>query len=312
MNLEKDFITRIKIFISAPYLQLEWDKYSHYFRDYEVILPDVEERMDEGMLIKLFDEHPDIVCGIVCDDHFTERVYDKSNLSFLVKWGTGIDSLNKDIALNYGVNIFNTPSAFTIPVSESVIGMMLNFCRTIGSSDNELKNGKWNKIPGFTLNESKVGIIGLGNIGSEVAKKLEIFGSDISYYDPNVNNFKYTRYHNLHDMIKYCDIITIHCDLNESSFHLIGKDELYLLENKVLINTARGGVINGHELENFITFGGGISLGLDVFEEEPLPLDSVLRQSSTNVILSAHNTNTSPKFWKNVHMNSINMLKDNI
>lgn len=312
MNLESDSITRPKIFISAPYLQLEWEKYSHLFENFNVIIPKVEERMEEDMLLNMFDEHPDIVSGIVGDDKFTEEVYRKSNLKFLVKWGTGIDSLNRDIANKYNIRILNTPSAFTIPVSESAIGMMLNFCRTIGSSDENLKNGNWEKIQGYTLNESSVGIIGLGNIGSEVAKKLEIFGSKINYYDPNVNNFKYNRYSDLKEMIINSDIITIHCDLNDTSYYLIGKEELQLMRDKILINTARGPIINNVELENYITSGNNIYIGLDVFVEEPLPKDSILRKCKSNVILSAHNTNTSPKFWENVHLNSIKMINDNI
>lgn len=300
-----------KIFISAPYMQLEWDEYEQYFEDFDVIIPHVEERMDEEMLIKMFGENPDIISGIVGDDQFTETVYKNSNLSFLVKWGTGIDSLNKDIALKYKVKIFNTPSAFTIPVSESAIGIMLDFCRSIKESSEYLHNGIWKKIPGFTLNESTVGIIGLGNIGSEVAKKLEIFGSKILYYDPNVTNFKYERCDDLHDLLNRSDIVTIHCDLNTTSWHLIGVNELLLLSGKILINTARGAIIDNFMLERYIEAQGNIYLGIDVFEKEPLSKDSLLIKKK-NTILSSHNTNTSPKFWKNVHMNSIKMLKDNI
>lgn len=294
-----------KIFISAPYLQIEWDKYSNLFIDYEVILPDVEERMEESDLLRLFEEHPDIISGIVGDDRFTDRVYDNSNLKFLVKWGTGIDSL----LTNNNVKIYNTPSAFTIPVSESAIGLMLSFCRTIDDSNNALKDGNWIKKQGFTLNESTVGIIGLGNIGSEVAKKLEIFGCNISFYDPNVNNFKYDKCHTLEDLIMKSDIVTIHCDLNETSKHLISKDEIMLLENKILINTARGPIIDQKYLESKFK-DLNIKLGLDVFEEEPLPISSLLR--TDNVILSAHNTNTSSKFWENVHMNCLRILNENL
>jgi len=295
-----------KIFISAPYLQLEWNEYSKYFDNYEVIIPHVEERMEEKDLLQMFTEHPDIEAGIVGDDRFTENVYKNSNLKFLIKWGTGIDSL----LTKNNVKIFNTPSAFTIPVSESAIGLILNICRNISLSDDILKTGDWIKETGFTINESKVGIIGLGNIGSEVAKKLEIFGCEIGFYDPNVNNFKYTKYDDLKDLLINSDIITIHCDLNETSYHLIGEKELDLISGKILINTARGSIIDGMALEDKFE-NNNIKLGLDVFEVEPLPKESILRKSK-NAIISAHNTNTSKKFWNNVHMNCIKILNNNL
>jgi D-3-phosphoglycerate dehydrogenase len=295
-----------KIFISAPYLQLEWNEYSKYFDNYEVILPNVEERMEEKDLLKMFSEHPDIEAGIVGDDKFTEKVYENSNLKFLIKWGTGIDSL----LTKNNVKIFNTPSAFTIPVSESTIGLILNICRNISLSDDILKQGSWVKKTGFTINESKIGIIGLGNIGSEVAKKLEVFGCEIGFYDPNINNFKYKKYDQLDDLLINSDIVTIHCDLNDTSYHLIGEKELDLLKNKILINTARGPIIDGKLLEDKFE-KNNIKLGLDVFEIEPLPKYSILRKSK-NAIISAHNTNTSKKFWKNVHMNCVKILNNNL
>ena len=89
-------------------------------------------------------------------------------------------------------------------------------------------------------------------------------------------------------------------------------DELFLLNDKILINTARGSIINNFELKEYILAMGRIYLGLDVFEEEPLSKDSIFRKDTKRIIISAHNTNTSPKFCKNVHMNSIKMLKENI
>jgi len=301
-----------KIMISAPYLQLELEKYREELeKHFELIIPDVKERLSENDLFNIFNENNWEIDGcIVGDDQFSEKFYmflkDK-NLKCVIKWGTGIDSLNKTIAEKYNVKILNTPSAFTIPVSESTIGLMLNFCRVIDKSNRQMEEGVWSKVQGFTLNESKIGIIGLGNIGTELAHKLESFGSEISYYDPNVNNFKYKRFNILEELINYNDIITIHCDLNETSYHLINKNNIFLFSNKILLNVSRGPIINNNDLLEYLNKNNDILLGLDVFEEEPLPKTHPFRNNK-NIICSSHNTNTSPKFWKNVHRNSIDML----
>lgn len=305
-----------KVLISAPYLQLELNSYKEDLeKHFELIIPEVDERLNEEQLFEIFNNNNWEISGaIVGDDYFTKNFYDKASMSSLksvVKWGTGIDSLNKKYAENLGISVRNTPSAFTIPVSESTIGMILNFCRKIEESNSQMEDGDWSKVQGFTLNESRVGIIGMGNIGNEVAHKLEVFGCEISFYDPYSNNFKYKKYDVLEDLIENNDIITIHCDLNETSYHLIGEKEMNFMHNKILINTARGPIINNKILVKYLQNMNNIYVGLDVFEEEPLPRNHYFRNCD-NVICSSHNTNTSPKFWKNVHENSIKMLKEEL
>jgi phosphoglycerate dehydrogenase-like enzyme len=151
----------------------------------------------------------------------------------------------------------------------------------------------------------------MGNIGTEVAHKLEVFGCEISYYDPYASNFKYKRYDVLEDLIENNDIITIHCDLNKTSHHLIDEKEMNFMHNKILINTARGSIINNNTLVEYLKNMNNIYVGLDVFEKEPLPKSHYFRKHD-NVICSSHNTNTSQKFWKNVHNNSIKMLKEEL
>lgn len=304
-----------KLLISAPYLQLELSKYEKELEPFELVIPLVNERLSEEELFKVFESNNWEICGaIVGDDYFTEKFYDYSQkvgskLTTVVKWGTGIDSLNKEYAYTKGIKVLNTPSAFTIPVSESTIGMMLNFCRKIEESTHQMRKGIWSKIQGFTLNESRVGIIGLGNIGTETAFKLESFGSEISYYDnnPSVNNFKYKRYDSVVDLINNNDIISIHTDLNPSSKHIINSDNIPLLSGKILINNSRGPLIDNNALVEYMKKYNDILVGLDVFETEPLEIDHFFRKNR-NFIISSHNTNTSQKFWKNVHDNCIKMI----
>ncbi len=306
-----------KIAITAPYLQLEWSKYSHHFQDYDVVVPPVVERFDENEMIRILKAD---VEGIICgDDRITEKVIDAApKLTTIVKWGTGIDSINKKYALSKGIKVLNTPDAFIVPVSESTIGLMLSIVRKIDENNRKMHQGKWEKIPASTLNELTVGIIGYGHIGSVVAEKLSCFTTNIIWYDIKPDDeLKSTggffgRRVELTELLAGADIITIHCDLNPTSFHLIAEETIARMKDGVvLINTARGPVINEPDIEKFMRAGKIGYVGLDVFENEPLPADSYLRKSDRAVILS-HNTNSSPLYWNKVHLNSIRMLKESL
>ena len=153
-----------KVLISAPYFQPVVGDYAAVFKEHgiEVIVPEVRERLSEGELLAL----PDIaeIDGIIAgDDEITLKVLDAAkNLKVVSKWGTGIDSM-KDACAERGILVKNTLDAFTVPVAESVLGYMLNFVRRHSEMDREMKAGKWEKIPGRSLSECTVGVIGVGN-----------------------------------------------------------------------------------------------------------------------------------------------------
>jgi D-3-phosphoglycerate dehydrogenase len=307
-----------KIAVTAPYLQIEWDEYKDLLSEFDVIIPKVEERFEEDEMIKILSQD---VEGIICgDDRITKRVIDSSpKLRLIVKWGTGIDSIDKVYAESKGIKVLNTPNAFTIPVSESTIGLMLAILRGIEENNRLMHSGQWFKPKGFTLNELTIGIIGFGNIGSEVARKLSVFTSNILWYDiksdeelTRLNRKFFGKRVDLKTLLNLADVITVHCDLNPTSRHLVNSELLSQMKDGViLINTARGPIVNEDELTASIINRKVSYAGLDVYEKEPLPAGSVLRKMD-NCILLSHNTNSSFVAWKNVHLNSISMLKSNI
>jgi len=306
-----------KIAITAPYLQLEWDKYKHHLQDFDILIPPVIERFGEKEMIGILRQD---IEGIICgDDRITEKVIDNaSKLKLIVKWGTGIDSINKSYAESKGIRVLNTPDAFITPVSESTIGLMLSIVRRIDDGNKRMHEGKWEKSKALTLNELTVGIIGYGRIGSAVAHKLSVFTKNIIWHDIKPDNelkpenpFTGKRV-DLDTLLKNSDVISIHCDLNPTSIHLISAEKMKKMKDGViLINTARGPVINEAELEVYIKNGKIGYVGLDVFEKEPLPADSFLRKSDRCMLLS-HNTNSSPMAWERVHLNSIRMLRESL
>lgn len=307
---------RKKIAVTAPYLQLEWEKYKHLLKDYEIIMPPVLERFEEEKMMEILS--PDIE-GIICgDDRITEKVIDNaSGLKVIVKWGTGIDSIDKKYSESKGIRVLNTPDAFITPVTESTLGLMLSIVRRIDENNRLMHGGKWEKIRAFTLYELTIGIIGYGRIGSRVAEKLSHFTDNILWHDVKPDNelnpsggiFRGTRCL-MDELIRKSDIISIHCDLNPTSFHLISEEQiLQMKDGVIIINTARGPVLNERDIEKHLESGKIGHVGLDVFETEPLPDDSYLRNSDKCILLS-HSTNSSPLHWDRVHLNSIRMLKE--
>ena len=304
-----------KILVTAPYLQLEWGKYKHLLNDYEIVIPPVSERFEEADMLRILT--PDID-GIICgDDRITEKVIDNaSNLKVIVKWGTGIDSINRKYAESKGIPVRNTPDAFITPVTESTIGLMLSIVRRIDENNRKMHEGKWEKIRAFTLFELTIGIIGYGRIGSAVAGKLKTFTDNVIWNDIKTDDelnpegeFSGKRV-TLSELLHRSDIITVHCDLNPTSRHLISEEKiLQMKDGVILINTARGPVVNEPDIEKYLKTGKIGFAGLDVFEKEPLPENSFLRSCDRCILLS-HNTNSSPLHWERVHLNSIKMLKE--
>ncbi len=303
----------LKILISAPYMILEIDRYRDIFKEnnMDIIIPKVNERLEEKELIKQIRDIDGVICG---DDRFTKKVIDNANkLKVIVKWGTGMDSIDKLYAEKNGIKVYNTPNAFSEPVSDTVMAYMLAFARKIVELDDLMKKGRWQKLRGLSLNESSLGIIGVGNVGSMVAKKANAFGMKIYGNDIKKISDKIIRRYNiemveLNYLLKKSDFISVNCDLNSSSHHLLDMEKLKLMKKSaVLINTARGPIIKENDLiyalENNFLKGAA----LDVFEKEPLPIDNPLR-SMHNVLLASHNANSSSKYWEKVHENSINML----
>lgn len=302
------------VLISAPYILPEITRFQEVFEAFnlEILLPDVHERLSENELMSYAGTFDGTICG---DDQYTSKVVDACSprLKVISKWGTGIDSIDQTAADEKGIFIGNTTNAFTVPVSESVLGYMLAFVRHLPWLDRDVKAGRWEKIIGKTLSECILGVVGVGNIGKAVLRRasafgMQLIGNDIIDIAPDFlleHNVQMTP---LDDMMARSDFISINCTLNPTSYHLINAERLALCKpDAVVINTARGPVINEPDLIQVLQSGKIGGAALDVFEEEPLPSDSPLRKMP-QVMLAPHNSNSSPRFWEDVHWNTIRNL----
>jgi phosphoglycerate dehydrogenase-like enzyme len=234
-------------------------------------------------------------------------------LKVLAKWGTGIDSLNKEGADIRGITICRTLDAFSEPVADSAMGYILSFARRLPWMDAQMKQGVWGKIPCRALNETTIGVVGVGNCGSAVLRRAgsfrsELLGTDIRDIGPDRVEALAVDMVSLDELLKRSDYVSLHCDLNPTSHHLIGRDALKAMKkNAVLLNLARGPVIDEKALIEGLRAGEIAGAALDVFELEPLHASSPLREMD-NVMLAPHNCNSSPRAWEAVHWSTVNQL----
>lgn len=302
-----------RVMISAPYMQPVVDRFRSAFDEagLDVFVPAVNERMEVEDLLPLIGDVDGVICG---DDRFTRRVLERApRLKVISKWGTGIDSIDQQACRDLGIRVCNTPNAFTIPVADSTFAYMLAFARRTFEMDTEMKAGRWEKLPGFSLAEKTLGVIGVGNIGREVTRRARAFGMKVLGCDPVAPPPEFVgstgiEMTTLDRLLREADIITLHTDLNPTSQHLINFEALAKMKSTaIVINTSRGPVVHEQALVEALQAGQIAAAALDVFEHEPLPLVSPLR-AMKNVLIAPHNTNSSPAAWERVHLNTIRNL----
>lgn len=306
------------VLMTAPYMIPFLDRFRPALADYgiDLIVPDVEERMEEEDILKYAGQFDGTICG---DDRYTARVIEACApcLKVISKWGTGVDSIDAEACAKFGVKLGRTPNAFTTPVADTVLGYMLAFARRAPWMDRAMKNGKWEKIPGRTLSEMTLGVIGIGNIGKAVTRRakafgMKVYGTDIIDVDHVFVSETGIEMTNLHFLLSNSDFVSVNCDLNPTSHHLINADTLALMKpTAILINTARGPIVEEKALVAALGSGQVGGAALDVFEFEPLPADSPLLKMD-NVMLAPHNSNSSPAAWERVHWNTIKNLVEGL
>ena len=302
------------ILVSAPYMIPVFDRFRPILEGagIEVEIAQVVERLSEAELLPYAGKVDGAICG---DDRFTESVLQAfaPRLKVISKWGTGIDSIDQTAASQLGIQVRNTPDAFTDAVADSVMAYTLAFARQVPWMDARMKAGGWEKIPSVALHECTMGVIGVGRIGKSVlmrahAFSMDLMGNDIIETDEEFLKTYAVRMHSLEDLLRHSDFVSVNCDLNPTSKHLLNQETLALMKpNAILINTARGSIVEEVALIDSLQRGAIAGAGLDVFEDEPLPKENLLR-SMGNVLLGLHNANSSPSAWERVHQNTIRNL----
>jgi D-3-phosphoglycerate dehydrogenase / 2-oxoglutarate reductase len=302
------------ILFSAPYMLLSINRFRPVLERYglDLIIPEVQECLDEADLLKYAGQFDGAISG---DDRYTATVLEAClpRLKVISKWGTGIDSIDSAASSRLGIQVCRTPNAFTLPVADTVLGYILAFARYQPWMDREMKFGLWKKYLGKALHECTLGIIGVGTIGKVVARRARAFGmtvlgNDIVDIDQVFIAESGIRMTDLDTLLKNSDFVSLNCTLNPTSIRLINARTLGLMRsNAVLINTARGPIVDEMALVTALQTATIAGAALDVFEVEPLPAGSPLMKMD-NVMLAPHNANSSPSAWERVHWNTIRNL----
>lgn len=304
-----------RVLVSAPYFIPVIEEYRQRLekKDIELIPAEVNERLSEAELIEVIGDIDGIICG---DDCITKRVLDAApRLKVISKWGTGIDSIDAEETQRRGIPVYRTPNAFSEPVADTVLGYILAFARKLSLMDQDIRNGRWEKLPLVSLSECTLGVIGVGDCGKAVVRRarafgMHILGNDIVEMPKDFISETGIEMVSLGELLASADFISLNPDLNPTSHHLIGKPQLDAMKpGAYLINTSRGPVVDEPALSSALQAGKIAGAALDVFEEEPLPAISPLRKLA-NCMLAPHNANSSPRAWKRVHENTVrNLLK---
>lgn len=251
-----------------------------------IILNPYKRKLTELEVTELLVEHQPIgmIAGV---EPLTRNALTKTkNLKVISRCGIGMDSVDMMAASEFGIVVTNTPDAPTIPVAELTLGMILSLLRMIHVSDLSIRQGDWNRPMGNLLYQKTIGIIGCGRIGSYLCKLLSSFGCVVLGYDPVFKyNDLYTKVE-LNELISKSDIISIHIPYNETNHHFLSRERiLSMKKGAILINSARGGLVDEAALYDALVSGQLNGAAIDCFENEPY--EGSLKRLG-NVLLTAH------------------------
>lgn len=302
-----------RVLVTVPYMMPVIEEYRSWLvqEGVEVVAAQVREILSEEELLVLLPQFDGIICG---NDQLTGRVLQAApRLKVIAKWGTGIDNIDLKAAERLGIPVYNSPGAFTNPVSDTVMGYILTFARQLPWMDRDIREGRWVKRSLVSLGETVLGVVGVGNIGKAVVRRarpfgMRLLGNDIVEMPASFLAEIGLEMVSLEVLLANADFVSLNCDLNPTSFHLIDEKKLGLMKpTAYLINTSRGPVVDEPALAKALQEKRIAGAALDVFEQEPLPSDSPFRRLE-NCLLAPHNSNNSPKAARYVHENTIRSL----
>jgi len=216
------------------------------------------------------------------------------NLKVIGRAGVGLDNIDVEYAKSNGIKVLNTPGATSISVAELTIGLILAVMRKIAYADRETRAGNWpkKKCKGIEMYGKTLGIIGIGRIGKEVAKRAKVFGMKVLYYDVYRPDEATERelgveYRDLDTLISESDVITLHVPLLPETKHLINAERIAKMKDgAIIINAARGGIVDEEALYEALKSGKLYGAALDVYENEPLKESKLFELD--NVVLTPH------------------------
>jgi len=303
----------MKILVTCPPMLGMIDNFRPIFKERGIQLttPDIVQTLPVSELTKIVPEHDGWIIG---DDPATREVFQagrSGNLRAAVKWGIGIDNVDFDACKDLNIPITNTPDMFGMEVADIAVGYLIALARETFEIDRAVRRGEWIKPRGVSLSKKKVALIGFGNIGQNTAKRLLAMNMDVISYDPyyiNDETMPDVSFETWPNRIEEADFIIVTCSLSDTSYKMINSDIFEKVKKGIrIVNVGRGPIIDELALENALISEKVYSAALDVYEVEPLPMDSMLR-SHPRCIFGSHNSSNTSDAVERTSLQAINKL----
>jgi D-3-phosphoglycerate dehydrogenase len=303
-----------KVLITCPPMLKQIDQFRDAFSDIgiEITTPRVVQTLTVEELLLLVPEHDGWIIG---DDPATSEVFEAGKagrLKAAVKWGIGVDNVDFAACERLGIPISNTPGMFGAEVADLAMCYVLGLARDAFLIDREIRKGGWPKPSGVSLSGKTMGIVGLGDIGKNIAKRANAHDLRIVGWDPFAKSLP--GYIDLQKEwpsdVGSCDFLVFACALTKETYHLFNDSTLDVLKPGLrLVNVSRGPLVNETALLEGLSRGIVTSAALDVFEVEPVSQENeILRHP--NCILGSHNgSNTVDAVIRASNM-AINLLDE--
>ncbi len=283
-----------RVLVTCPPMLGLIDEFRHLFSEkaIDIYCPPVKQTLSVEELKELL---PQFDGWIIGDDPANAEVFKaghQGKLKAAVKWGVGVDNVDFKAAKELGIPITNTPRMFGGEVADVAVGYVIGLARQTFQIDREVRKGHWIKPSGISLAGKTVALVGFGDIGRNTAKRLLAFDLKVIAYDPyfqaqdDLNQVQSSVWPN---RLEEADFVVLTCALTPDNYHLLNADIFAKVKPAVkIVNVARGPLIDELALIDALSSGKVHSAALDVFEIEPLPLDSPLR-SFEQCIFGSHN-----------------------
>ncbi len=247
----------------------------------------------EEVLLPIIGNYDGIICG---DDEITRKVVSngkKGKLKVISKYGIGLDKIDLKSADEFGIKVCNTPGVNHIAVSEHILALLFSYYKNIHLEYNITKEGKWERLIGHEIYGKKIGIVGYGRIGNELAQRCKAFGLTVKAYDPHVSKKTISDsdivfLDNIINLVGEIDILALTLPLNKETEGMINEKVINSASKKmVIVNTSRALVVNQKDLIKSLKANKIKAYLTDVLEEEPMIQNHPLNEFE-NVIITPH------------------------
>lgn len=302
-----------RILVSCPLIQDGIDSYREVLEEQGITydVPEIDQQLTEPELLDIIEPYHGVIAG---DDEFTREVFAKAeNLQVISKWGIGVDNIDFEAAADYDVVVHNTPGAFADEVADVVIGYTIMLTRQLHTIDSGVRHGEWPCPRGDSLQNRTFGVLGVGNIGSEVARraaghKMDVIGHDVSPLPDDLREEIGIESVAVDELFERSDIVSLNCALTPETENIVDQERLQALgEDGYLINTARGGLVDESALITALRNEDIAGAALDVYETEPIESDNPLTEFD-NVVLGTHNAQNTEEAVEAVNDRAVENL----